>query len=229
MPTDPTPDTSPARPGRPSRSHAAALTRRILDAATAQFLADGYRATSIEAVARATRISKRTFYHRFAGKPELFEAVVRRLIEGWRTPFDRAMTADPTAAPNLPPGEPAGSLEQRLVALGHLILAAALSPQAIALHRLMVSEAPAFPALAHVVSAHGHAAGARALAGLFAAEAAAGRLVVADPTLAAEQFLHLMLGAPQRRALGLDSPLDARALDRWVRAGVALFLTGLAP
>jgi AcrR family transcriptional regulator len=245
MPTDPSLSVPPARPGRPSRSQAAALTRRILDAATERFLADGYRATSIEAVAKAARISKRTFYHRFAGKPELFEAVVRRLIDGWRTPFDRTIAAgsaasfgsgpsvsgSPSAAalPGIPASALAGPLEQRLVAIAHVIVAAALSPDAIALHRLMVSEAPVFPELARVVNQQGHGLGVQLIAGLLAAEAAAGRLVVADPALAAEQFLHLVIGAPQRRALGLDTPLDARGLDRWVRATVALFLEGTAP
>ncbi|HUA54985.1 MAG TPA: TetR/AcrR family transcriptional regulator [Candidatus Sulfotelmatobacter sp.] len=221
MSTEPAPAVPLARPGRPSRLQAAELTRRILDAATAGFLTDGYRATSIEAVAKAARVSKRTFYHRFAGKPELFEAVIRRLIEGWRIPFDRAM-APGAMALDVP-------LDQRLAGIARLILAAALSREAIALHRLMVSEAPTFPELARVVNEHGHAMGVRAIAALLAAEAASGRLVVADPALAAEQFLHLVVGAPQRRALGLDAPLDAPALDRWVHATVTLFLKGLAP
>jgi len=182
------------------------------------------------------RISKRTFYHRFAGKPDLFEAVVRRLIDGWRTPFDRTVAAAPSAsgAPRVsaPPGIPAsalaGPLEPRLRAIAHVIVAAALSPEAIALHRLMVSEAPAFPELARVVNQQGHGLGVQLIAGLLAAEAAAGRIAVADPALAAEQFLHLVIGAPQRRALGLDTPFNARGLDRWVRATVALFLEGVA-
>src|SRR5260370_30727492 len=66
--------------GRPSRLESAQLSDRILDVATALFLGEGYGATSIEAVARRARISKRTFYHRFRGKEALFETVLRRLI-----------------------------------------------------------------------------------------------------------------------------------------------------
>src|SRR5947208_875980 len=67
-----TPDASaavPSRGGRPSREQAARLGERILDVATHLFLSHGYGATSIEAVARRARVSKRTFYHRFPDKP----------------------------------------------------------------------------------------------------------------------------------------------------------------
>ena len=50
------------------------------------FLAEGYGATSIEAVAQRARISKRTFYHRYPDKAALFGAVVHRIIEGLRPP-----------------------------------------------------------------------------------------------------------------------------------------------
>jgi hypothetical protein len=38
-----------------------------------------------------------------------------------------------------------------------------------------------------------------------------------------------VLAGPQRRALGLEVPLDAAALDTWARAAVALFLNGCRP
>ena len=204
-----------ARGGRPSRDEAAQLTSRILDAATAQLLAHGYGATSIEAVAKAARISKRTFYHRFAGKPELFEAVVRRMIAGWRMPFDATMAVD------------WGPLAPRLATIARITLAAALSPPALALHRLILAEAPRFPELARVINAHGHDAGVRALAALLAAEAHAGRIAVADPVFAAEQFLHLVIAAPQRRALGLGMPLGAPEIEQWIERTIALFLDGV--
>ena len=40
-------------------------------------LTHGYGATSIEAIARRARVSKRTFYHRFPDKPALTSAVIR--------------------------------------------------------------------------------------------------------------------------------------------------------
>ncbi len=78
----------PRRGGRPSRTQSEQLGERILDAATHLFLSVGYGATSIEAVARRARISKRTFYHRFEDKPALFGAVVHRIIDRLRPPAD---------------------------------------------------------------------------------------------------------------------------------------------
>src|SRR5436190_12488560 len=87
--------------GRPSRLESAQLSDRILDVATALFLGDGFGATSIEAVAKRAGISKRTFYHRFRGKEELFQSVVRRLIEQWMPPFDAALFEGPSLAETL--------------------------------------------------------------------------------------------------------------------------------
>jgi AcrR family transcriptional regulator len=58
------------------RKEYAELTRTaILEAATDRFVADGYAATSIDAVAAAARVSKGSVYHHFSDKAELFEAV----------------------------------------------------------------------------------------------------------------------------------------------------------
>jgi AcrR family transcriptional regulator len=209
----PHPSGAVGRVGRPSRASAVEITARILDAATTCFLADGYGRTSIEAVAKAARISKRTFYHRFDGKPDLFEAVVRRLVGAWRGPFDAAPLQH---AP----------LEHQLQRIAEFVLAAALTPQAVALHRLIVSEAARFPELARVISTHGAAQGVQAIGAILGAETRAGRLALRDPRFAAEQFLHLVLAGPQRRALGLGTPLSTDELAAWLRDTVRLFLDG---
>src|SRR4029079_12219276 len=72
------------RGGRPSRAASEQLGELILDAATQMFLANGFGATSIDAVAQHLRMSKRTFYHRFPDKEALFAAVVHRIIERLR-------------------------------------------------------------------------------------------------------------------------------------------------
>src|SRR6266567_7427830 len=83
-----------------------ALTeQRILAAATELFLADGYVATTLEAVARRARVAARTVYVRFGTKAALFKRVVDVAIVGdtdpvdvlGREPMQTALTA-PTAA-----------------------------------------------------------------------------------------------------------------------------------
>ncbi len=203
-----------SRGGRPSRRQSEQLGERILDAATHLFLAHGYGATSIEAVARQARISKRTLYHRFDNKPALFGAVVHRIIDRLRPPPDRPLLSG-------------ANLREILERLAGLILRAALSPQAIALHRLMVAESARFPQLAAALTKEGATEEAiRLIGGILDGERRAGNLGIENPAFAAEQFLYMVITLPQRRAIGLGVPMTPAELDGWARDVVALFLNG---
>jgi TetR/AcrR family transcriptional regulator, mexJK operon transcriptional repressor len=205
---------APRRSGRPSRTAALELRDRILDVATALFLSQGYGLTTIEAVARRAGISKRTFYHRFGDKTALFRAVVHRVIERMRPP------------PGVPLLDGAGAHEQ-LRHLAGLILRAALSPPAIALHRMIIAESARFPELARAVHAEGASREAVTLISeLLAREIANGELTADARDFAAQQFLQLVVGVPQRRAIGLNTPLSGAELDAWADDAVRLFLDG---
>jgi AcrR family transcriptional regulator len=190
------------------------LRDRILEVATGLFLTEGYGSTSIEAVAGAAGISKRTFYHRFDDKAALFAAVVHRIIEQIRP------------APGVPLLEGA-TLQKILRRLAGLILRAALTPQAIALHRLVTAESVRFPNLVRAVYDEGWAQEATTLIGdLLARELRDPHLTVKLRTFAAEQFLHLVVALPQRRIMGLGIPLTPDELDAWADNAVSLFLNG---
>src|SRR6058998_3314973 len=176
--------TAPGLGGRPSRQQAARLGERILDAATHLFLSHGYGATSIEAVARRARISKRTFYHRFDDKPALFVAVVHRIVDRLRSPADVELLA--------------GDLQEILQRLARFILRAALLPQAIALNRMLVAESARFPKLAAVVTERGVTDEAiRFIAGILEREIRAGNLALDNPAFAAQQLLYMIIALPQ--------------------------------
>lgn len=200
--------------GRPSRVESAQLSDRILDVATELFLGDGFGATSIEAVARRAGISKRTFYHRFRSKETLFEAVVRRLITRWTPAVDGAISVD------------GASLPEGLRRIGAHMLDVALTPQALALHRMMIAEGERFPALARILHEIGQAAGIARIAHDLDQRIAAGEIGPVDPHFAAEQFITMTVTGPRRRAMGLGEPLDAAARRRWIDATVRLFLDG---
>jgi TetR/AcrR family transcriptional repressor of mexJK operon len=202
------------RGGRPSRSETLQLGERILDAATALFFSAGYGATTIEAVAKRARISKRTFYHRFADKSALLRAVVQRTIDRLHPPAQVPLLEG-------------ADLREILERLARLMLHAALSAPAIALHRLIVAESARFPALAAIVTEQGGADEAiRLVAGLLEREARAGQLPLDDPVFAAQQFLHMVVAWPQRRAMGLGTPMTPAEVDAWARDAVNLFLNG---
>jgi AcrR family transcriptional regulator len=180
----------------------------VLDAATELFLRDGYGATSLEAVATAAGVSKRTLYARFTGKAALLQAVVARLVTQWLPAFDAEIGQG-------------GGLRDTLLGAATVMLATALTPQALELYRLIIAEIGRFPELAEVMHEAGAGAGTDRLAGVMAAAG------IADPIWAAEQFMALVLSVPQRRGLGLGLPLDAAAQAVWSERAVDLFLNGL--
>ncbi len=194
--------------GRPTRDAAQRKGEQVLDAATTLFLRDGYGLTSLEAVAAAAGVSKRTLYARFNGKAALLREVVARLVALWRPPFDAGF-------------EQGDALEPILLAAARAMLATALAPEALALHRLVVAEIGRFPELGRIMQDAGTGLGVERLA---AALAQAG---VADPAWAAGQFMALVLFAPQRQALGDGPALDAGQQAEWAARATSLFLRGI--
>jgi AcrR family transcriptional regulator len=204
---------SRGRGGRPSRQQSAQLADRILDVAEKLFLGHGFGATSIEAVAKQAGISKRTFYHRFPGKERLFEAVVRRLIDRWLPPFDTGLLSPPVLA-------------EALQRAAEYMLRIALTPEALALHRLVIHEAQRFPGLARIMHELGAASGIERIANHLEPRITSGELRPMEPRFAAEQFILSVVTGPQRRALGLGAPLNAAEIAAHAHNAVTLFLDG---
>src|SRR6202047_1798597 len=173
------------RGGRPSCADALRLRQRILEVATELFLAEGYGSTTIEAVAARAGISKRTFYHRFDDKSALFAAVVHEIIEQIRPPAGVPLIEGAT-------------LRDVLRRLAGMIVRAALSPQAIALHRLVMAESARFPELVRGVPPGGSAREATALiGGLLARDLRDSKLNAESRAFAAEQFIFMIVSQPQ--------------------------------
>jgi TetR/AcrR family transcriptional repressor of mexJK operon len=199
--------------GRPTAQAAAQLETIILGAATTAFLADGYAATTIEAIARACGVAKRTIYARWSGKSALFLAVLERLMAKWLSDAGNWDASD--------------DIETALDDAARHILAIALTPEAVALNRLLVAESARFPELPIMMHQAGAGEGTKRLAALLDRAIARGTLPPRDTVFAAEQFLHLVLTGPQQRALGLGPKFDEQQTEIWRRASVALFLTGM--
>lgn len=166
-----TPQTTPQAPARSRRDTA----QRIRAAARVLFLEKGYGATSMDAVAAAAPVSKRTLYQHFPGKAELFAAVID---EAW-SHFTRA-----------PLIETAGDPRAVLRAHAERLAAHWERPDVIPLIRLVIAEAPRFPELSQTFFAVGKEPVLKGLSAYFATLAAEGRLAAGrDPALAAAQFL----------------------------------------
>lgn len=133
-----TSDVNPPASGGTLREAQTALTeQRIVAAATELFLADGYVATTLEAVARQARVGARTVYVRFGTKAALFKRVVDVAIVGDTEPvavlgrdwMQQALTA-PTLAERLAASAAAGRqiMERTGALFGVAQQAAAVEP-----------------------------------------------------------------------------------------------------
>ena len=75
------PTSQRGRIGRPSAEEAASLEDRILAATWDLLLAKGARELSVERIARAAAVSKKTIYTRFHGRSDLLMRLLRRKLE----------------------------------------------------------------------------------------------------------------------------------------------------
>jgi AcrR family transcriptional regulator len=82
------------------RAEYAAMTRAgVLDAARALFVQNGYDATSMDDIARSSRVSKGAVYYHFADKQDLFAELFRAT---------QASALEAAAEAAAPPGDPWG-------------------------------------------------------------------------------------------------------------------------
>ncbi len=175
--TAPSPASPPPCADKPPVADKRGAAVRIRKAARLLFLEKGYEGTSMDAVAAAAPVSKRTLYHHFASKADLFAAVID---EAW---------SHFTRAPVLP-AEAGANPRQELSAYVDRLKAHWDRPDVIPLLRLVIAEAPRFPELSRAYFAAGKEPAVKGLATYLASLAAAGRLSPGlDPTLAAAQFL----------------------------------------
>ena len=166
----------------------------ILNVAHDLFLVQGFEGTSIDQIAEAAGVSRQTIYNNFESKEALFKAIAGAL-------------ADHVVEPLLNEDLQTGNVESTLTALAGRTLALMVLPSTLALHRLVVTEAPKFPEVARQIYQSGAERATQALAAYLAQQSARGILAVADPELAAEHFFGMLAGHRQYRALlGVDEP-----------------------
>ncbi|MBO9469556.1 TetR/AcrR family transcriptional regulator [Endozoicomonas sp. G2_2] len=170
----------------PSASPAAAYQRQIsqekrdaiLDAALECFLDRGFSGTSLSRIARAADVSTATLYRHFPSKDELFAQIIER-------PF---LDASPESLAELPAGQPRTVLPEIAQHYARLILTPHFHP----LVRALIAEALRLPEMGHALEQRGHGPFLAAVKAFIEREHALGTLRVADPGLAAEQFLGMI-------------------------------------
>jgi TetR/AcrR family transcriptional regulator, mexJK operon transcriptional repressor len=187
----------------------------VIDAAIALFMAHGYGAVSMDAIARTAGVSKATLYAYFNSKDRLFATIIgeacrERIGLGELLPVG---AGDPRAA---------------LTAFGARLARFFLEPRPLALYRVVTAESTRFPELGRAF----YESGPMALLGTFsrwlAEQTAQRHLALDDPEMAAEQFIGMLrMGVFLRASLGLATPTEPE-IDATVAAAVRTFLKAYA-
>lgn len=211
------PRTAPPKRGRPRRGTEMARTAALINAATRVFLREGYGLASIDKVAAEAGVSTRTIYERYKNKADLLGAVIGRLL-------DRMSTVLSTL--DLNRLEPKAALG----VIAEIITDRARDPAAVALFRIVATEAHRFPELASKMRENNKLCVDNVVANYLRAQARLGLLNLADPDRAATLFLQMICSELHDRLLfGGETEVATLDFKSHVDHVIDLFLLGAAP
>jgi TetR/AcrR family transcriptional regulator, mexJK operon transcriptional repressor len=201
------------RAGRPTREQAEARHGELLEVALDHFLEKGYEAATIDAIAGAVNMTKRTVYGLYADKSALFHAAVHRAIERYAITEERIQATD------------SGDLEQTLRNIARLRIDLVASPQGMKLQRIINTESYRFPEIFNEVYELGALPTIKFLARLLRRESDAGRLAIGEPAMAANVFMSMVVSGPVRIMVS-GNALSAAEIEQRIAFAVRLFLNG---
>src|SRR3984957_11318385 len=209
-----------AETGRSARKRHA-----IMEAATALFLRDGYRNTSMDQVAADAAVSKQTVYKQFADKEQLFRDIVLGV-----TGNSEAIITDMTSVLRSTSVASHAELRAVLTDLARRYIDGVLQPHVLALRRLIIAEAERFPDLARTYFEQAPARAIEVVANALQAYIERGLLAAVDPRLAAAHFAYLVLAIPLARGqFSPGEPPPAAERDKLAGEAVRIFLAAYAP
>jgi TetR/AcrR family transcriptional regulator, mexJK operon transcriptional repressor len=194
--------------------------RRIMDAAASLIMAQGYGATSMDAVARDAGVSKATLYAHFGAKAQLFMAIVA----------EECARHDASQNGGAGHGFGIAAVPEALHAMGHAYLTLLFSDNAIAMYRVVMAEAHRFPELGHAFFESGPRkifAGFAEWARARQAEAALDPAALPD-AMAEHFFALLRTSGFLRRLMALPPAPDAAAIHAMVGGAVHVFMRAYA-
>ena len=202
--------------GRPPRSVATKLGAHILDAALEQFIRQGVEATSMETIASAASVSKRTLYARFGSKMDLLVASIE---------YGVAKHLNSLSSRG---GE--GSLRERLLDVGARFLDLALKPEVIGMEALVTWIANEQPTLREVLHERGMAIAIAIVEQILEDGARQGEVVLKDKAFTAAFVLDALVTVPRDRIVVSMRLGDTKAAKgAYLQGAVDLILMGLSP
>jgi TetR/AcrR family transcriptional regulator, mexJK operon transcriptional repressor len=204
----------------PDVGRSARKRRAIMDAATALFLRDGYRSTSMDQIAADAAVSKQTVYKHFVDKDQLFREIVLGV-----TGNSEAIITELTAALRGNDVNSAADLRTVLTDLARRYIDSVLRPHVLALRRLIIAEAERFPDLARTYFEQAPARGISVIADALQLYEERRLLHLEDANLAAAHLAYLILAIPQDKAQFCPEERPSPAeRDRLATEAVRVFL-----
>ena len=195
----------------------------IVSGATEAFLASGYDGTSIDDVAAAAGVARRTVYNVYGDKEALFRVVLLQATEIAESYAERLADASTDLD--------GGGIEAVFIAMARDLADSIVGGPVIAVRRLLISEVRRFPELAADYYDRAPGLVMRTLAATIARFHAAGVLHAPDAERAGEHFAFLTIGASLDRGLFDVEPSSGAAALAHERAesGARAFLRAYAP
>ncbi|MEI2302121.1 TetR/AcrR family transcriptional regulator [Ensifer sp. MJa1] len=190
-------------------------TRRVIIlSAERQFCDLGYEAANINVIARNSGVSTKTLYRLFPTKADLFERVISLRIAEFVLEADEE---------NLDAVDVKTALVRLLAAYGHLVL----SVDTIAIIRLVLAEAERFPEIAATFWEQAIERTNATLERWLKKQVVQGRLVVADPHMAADMLRGMMAMEPQRAVMMRRvASIDETTIATRAESCAEIFLAG---
>jgi AcrR family transcriptional regulator len=190
----------------------------IAAAALVLFARDGYERTSVDAIAAEAGVSKRTVYSHYGDKENLFLLVLRETYDTMRERVSDIVDR------NLRDVE---DVRQALTAcVTEIVRTITRAPDRATLVRLVISEAPHFPAILDIWHNRGIAP---LIAEALATLSASGLLHADDPSQAAEHLSALTFGQVNNKSMMGTVQLSDSEADRIITSGIAVFLCAYGP
>jgi TetR/AcrR family transcriptional regulator, mexJK operon transcriptional repressor len=199
--------------GRPTAVQAQQRHDELLESALDLFLDKGFEQATIEAIAAAVGMTKRTVYARYANKAALFKAAVQRSIERLIVPPATLEALD------------TGDIAATLAAVARLRIEQVMTPAGLKQQRIINTESYRFPEIFTMAYEQNTRPVIDFLAGLLRRETAAGALSVTDPNRAAVVFLSMVVSGPVRVIVSGNRLTRAEIEDR-LQFAIRLFLDG---
>ncbi len=191
--------------------------QRVLDMAAKMFMTQSYHEVSMDALADAVPVSKRTLYNHFKDKKALFSAVMQARCQYVFKRFTEEL-------------QQVRSVEQTLIGLGRQFLGVVLEPDAVNIYRTAIMQTQHFPDLGKRFYEMGPKRSTAVLAEYLRKMHGEGKLHITDAELAANTFLGMLINRTHMKCLlGLKKSVSKAEREKIIRYVVQVFFHGNQP